>query len=756
MSLPRSQQRHSNVAIVRYQHDGITLEVPCYKNKVVAYRQGLESNPDEVLQIARIFTNVSRGEYASLSDIRRALESRKISEIDAIKKLLEIGDLQVGADERKEEESSVRRDVITMVAQKCTHPVTRRHYPFAMIEQALQKIGFSFTLTQEAKPQALRAIQELVAKQVIPIRRAPMRIRICSAESLSVVAFLQQQQAENIVVRQMQAQQQATPASLVLPQSVSAVSLPQSASAASLCSVGSSPQKPTPPPPPALLSSAGSMPPLPFSASSTTVKPMVLSFPALPPLPATLSFLPPATTPAPAQQQQPTINITASATSNASSPSASSFVTPVSLANKQSSNNIVAAAHHPSSGNKSLPRVGSTGNVGTPDVPPSHSGTAAAAAATEGSCGGGGGGNSSNNNTATSNSGGQHSNVQAQRGVMQDVLADVSPDLFRTIDAWVGKSLPEGSSLTVITPVVADTSEGDATALSGAAAAASAGGSLSATISEAATSSSATPASLANNNSCSIGLTGSASPTPGRPGGVASGTLFSSMPSLAGFTPSALASPSPPQLKQQQRQQHNAKHGPASNNSNATTGNSEEDGAIRPSSKKNGNVKEKQKGVSPPSAAHQDNNNNNAADVAATATEQHLSAKQKAKLRREQREMNKNSGAHKNKSDDDDDSGSDTDGEGGGEGAGKRGKRHGGLKPAVKTTVDPEEAIAAPPSAPSSDTEDSDDGLSRKDKLKKIADRERAKLETALAAAEAAEEAWKDGEGEEEEEEDAN
>jgi len=49
ISQPVNQVRLTNVAIVRYKVKGKVYEVPCYKSQIVNWRQGLETDIDEVL-----------------------------------------------------------------------------------------------------------------------------------------------------------------------------------------------------------------------------------------------------------------------------------------------------------------------------------------------------------------------------------------------------------------------------------------------------------------------------------------------------------------------------------------------------------------------------------------------------------------------------------------------------------------------------------------------------------------------------------
>ena len=54
----------TNVATVKLRRGGKRFEIACYKNKVVNWRNGVEKDINEVLQIDSIFSSVSKGKLA--------------------------------------------------------------------------------------------------------------------------------------------------------------------------------------------------------------------------------------------------------------------------------------------------------------------------------------------------------------------------------------------------------------------------------------------------------------------------------------------------------------------------------------------------------------------------------------------------------------------------------------------------------------------------------------------------------------------
>ncbi|KAI5632746.1 shwachman-Bodian-Diamond syndrome (SBDS) protein domain-containing protein [Phthorimaea operculella] len=171
---PTNQIRLTNVAIVRLKKGGKRFEIACYRNKVVSWRNKVETDIDEVLQTHTVFTNVSKGQVAKKEDLVKVFGKDDTTEI--CKEILEKGELQVSDKERHSQIDSLFKDIATTVSDKCVNPETKRPYPVSIIEKAMKDIHFSVNVNRNAKQQALDVIQLL--KKEIPLERAQMRVRI--------------------------------------------------------------------------------------------------------------------------------------------------------------------------------------------------------------------------------------------------------------------------------------------------------------------------------------------------------------------------------------------------------------------------------------------------------------------------------------------------------------------------------------------------------------------------------------------------
>ena len=184
LALPTGIKKLTNIAVVRLKKAGVRFEIACYKNTVVAWRDGFERDLDNVLQTTRVYTNVSKGVFAKEEDVLRAFGTKDESAVCEI--ILNQGELQVSDKERKVTLENIFRDAVTVLVEKCVNPETNRPYPPGVIERALREIHFSVDPMKGAKQQALAALPKL--QTVFPIERAPMRFKFAFADAPAFAA----------------------------------------------------------------------------------------------------------------------------------------------------------------------------------------------------------------------------------------------------------------------------------------------------------------------------------------------------------------------------------------------------------------------------------------------------------------------------------------------------------------------------------------------------------------------------------------
>lgn len=182
---PVNQVRLTNVAMVRMHKGGKRFEIACYRNKVLSWRQGVETDIDEVLQTHAIFLNVSKGVLASSKDLMDCFGQDNVEAL--LRQILEKGEYHPSDKEREAMLESTYRDIATIVAEKSVNPASNRPYTVKMILSGMKEIHFAVNPTRNAKQQALEVIKKL--RDVMPLDRAKMHLRaVCpTAEDLAEV-----------------------------------------------------------------------------------------------------------------------------------------------------------------------------------------------------------------------------------------------------------------------------------------------------------------------------------------------------------------------------------------------------------------------------------------------------------------------------------------------------------------------------------------------------------------------------------------
>lgn len=66
---PSNRIQLTNVAVVKLKKQGKRFEIACYKNKVISWRNKIDTDIDDVLQSHSVFTNVSKGQAAKKEDL---------------------------------------------------------------------------------------------------------------------------------------------------------------------------------------------------------------------------------------------------------------------------------------------------------------------------------------------------------------------------------------------------------------------------------------------------------------------------------------------------------------------------------------------------------------------------------------------------------------------------------------------------------------------------------------------------------------
>lgn len=188
---PSGQIKLTNVSLVRIKKGKKRFEIACYQNKVQDWRLKVEKDLDEVLQIPLVFINVSKGQVANNDDLLSGFGTANHDVV--VREILDKGEIQLNEKERSANLQQKQNEFLNLISTKCINPRSKKRYPPSMIQKALAQLKFHLNPTKSAKIQALEAIRLLIAKQVIPIARAQMKVKI------TVLARVYEAYVEHIV-----------------------------------------------------------------------------------------------------------------------------------------------------------------------------------------------------------------------------------------------------------------------------------------------------------------------------------------------------------------------------------------------------------------------------------------------------------------------------------------------------------------------------------------------------------------------------
>jgi len=190
---PINQVRLTNVAVVRMNRGGKRFEIACYRNKVVDYRQGLETDLSEVLQTERIFVNVSKGEFAKAKDLKKVFGIDDEEEIARM--ILSKGQVQVSDKERNQQLEKTVAQIADWISKNCVQPNTDRPYTISQIRHAMQQANFSVHPTKPLKRQYLDCVKMI--QTVIPIQRAKMELLLLMPDDVESTSLVEKTMQDN-------------------------------------------------------------------------------------------------------------------------------------------------------------------------------------------------------------------------------------------------------------------------------------------------------------------------------------------------------------------------------------------------------------------------------------------------------------------------------------------------------------------------------------------------------------------------------
>ena len=160
--------------IARLESHGETFEILLDPAAMDLIKQGKKVDLAEYMAVEEVFKNSGKGTRPAEDKIKEVFGTDNISEI--AKKIIEKGEIQITAEQRKEMLDAKRQKVITYIAANAINPQTKLPHPYVRIELALEEAKFHVDPFKPLEREIDEAMKLL--RPLIPIRFEKSRIAI--------------------------------------------------------------------------------------------------------------------------------------------------------------------------------------------------------------------------------------------------------------------------------------------------------------------------------------------------------------------------------------------------------------------------------------------------------------------------------------------------------------------------------------------------------------------------------------------------
>ena len=160
----------------RLESHGTRFEVLVDPDAALAITRGeFEGELEDVIAAEDVFENASRGDRPAENDLKKVFDTTEPMAI--IPAVIERGEIQITADQRREMQERKRKRLINIIARNAINPQQNdTPHPPERIERALEEAGFTIDPMEPVEPQVDEALDEL--RPVLPIRFEEMTVAV--------------------------------------------------------------------------------------------------------------------------------------------------------------------------------------------------------------------------------------------------------------------------------------------------------------------------------------------------------------------------------------------------------------------------------------------------------------------------------------------------------------------------------------------------------------------------------------------------
>lgn len=160
--------------IARLESHGETFEILLDPAVMNFLKQGKKVDFAEYLAVEEVFKNSGKGTRPAEDKIKEVFGTSDITEI--AKKIIEKGEVQITAEQRKEMLAAKRQQVVNYIATNAINPQTKLPHPYTRIELALDEAKFHVDPFKPLEKEIDEAMKLL--RPLIPIRFEKSKIAI--------------------------------------------------------------------------------------------------------------------------------------------------------------------------------------------------------------------------------------------------------------------------------------------------------------------------------------------------------------------------------------------------------------------------------------------------------------------------------------------------------------------------------------------------------------------------------------------------
>ncbi|RMF29188.1 MAG: ribosome assembly factor SBDS [Candidatus Nitrosothermus koennekii] len=174
--------------MVRLIVDGEKFEILVKPDLALDYKMGKKRDISNILVSDEIYSDANKGTRVSKDKLQKYLNTS--DPFEAARIILERGDLNLTAEQRKRLTEEKRKKIVTIISRGFVDPRTHLPHPPLRIEQALEECRVSIDPFKSAEEQAKDIIDKL--RKILPLKAENVKIVIIippqfAAQSYSVL-----------------------------------------------------------------------------------------------------------------------------------------------------------------------------------------------------------------------------------------------------------------------------------------------------------------------------------------------------------------------------------------------------------------------------------------------------------------------------------------------------------------------------------------------------------------------------------------